>query len=474
MRNLDQLRDFNAIRISLASPEDVLEWSHGEIKKPETINYRTYKPEKDGLFCEKIFGPAKDFECSCGKYKRVRFKGVICDKCGVEVTFSRVRRERMGHIKLATPCVHVWFFKGIPSQIGTLLNIAPRKLESIIYFASFLTLSVDGDKKAEAITKLDKDLRADKKELAKRVEKEVQALKKELEKVEKRKSGVAEKEAIVKVQNQIRGLLDGLVKEQKNLEEQSKLLARTLQEIKKGSVLTDIDYLDLGYYIDQFAILKTGAEAIKEALSEVNLKKLEKGLYKKLSDSRGQRRLKIGKRLGLVQNFRNSKVDPTWMVLDLIPVIPPELRPMVQLEGGRFATSDLNDLYRRVLNRNNRLKKLINIGAPEVIVRNEKRMLQEAVDSLIDASKARKRRTTRSAIRRELKSLSDMLKGKQGRFRQNLLGKRVDYSGRSVIVIGPTLGLDECGLPQHGSSTMKMSLRFGIFWTMYPKPAPFC
>jgi len=448
MKTLDDLKeDFDAIKISLASPEDILSWSHGEVLKPETINYRSYKPEKGGLFCEKIFGPAKDFECACGKYKRIRFKGVICDKCGVEVTFSRVRRERMGHIKLASPCVHVWFFKGIPSQISTLLNIPPRKIESIIYFASFLTLDINGSKKAQIIAALDKDLRAEKEKLKKRIKKEVAALKKELNKAEEKKSGIAQKEATVKIRNQIRGLEDGLVKEQKNLEEQTKALGKILVNIKPGAVLTDTEYLDLAYYLDQFASLKTGAEAIKEALAKIDLKKLEKRLLETLQNSRGAKRIKIGKRLGLVQSFLKSGVKPEWMVLDNIPVTPPELRPMVQLEGGRFATSDLNDLYRRVLNRNNRLKKLLNIGAPEVIVRNEKRMLQEAVDSLIDSSKARRRSAVRSG-KRGLKSLSDMLKGKQGRFRQNLLGKRVDYSGRSVIVIGPKLNLDQCGIPK--------------------------
>lgn len=448
MKSLDHLReDFDAIKISLASPTDILEWSYGEVTKPETINYRTYKPEKDGLFCERIFGPAKDFECSCGKYKRVRYKGVVCDKCGVEVTFSRVRRERMGHIKLASPCVHVWFFKGIPSQISTLLNIAPRKIESVTYYASFLVLDVDGNKKADTIESLNKELKEEKEALKKRVQKQIEQLKKDLQEAETRKKGIAEREGIIKIQSQIRGLEDGLVKEQKNLEEATTNLEKTLTNIKPNTVLTDLEYLDLSYYIDQFAEIATGADAIKKALTKVNLKKLETRLSEKLATSRGQKRIKLGNRLGLVQNLIKSGVSPDWMVLEVLPVIPPELRPMVQLEGGRFATSDLNDLYRRVLNRNNRLQKLLDIGAPEVIVRNERRMLQEAVDSLIDSSKSRARRTTRSG-RKELKSLSDMLKGKQGRFRQNLLGKRVDYSGRSVIVIGPNLNLDQCGLPK--------------------------
>ena len=353
---------FNAIKIGLASPDLIRQWSYGEVKKPETINYRTLKPERDGLFCERIFGPTKDWECHCGKYKKVRFKGKICDKCGVEVTRAKVRRERMGHIELAAPVSHIWYFKGIPSRMGLILDISPRVLEKVLYFANYIVID-PGD-----------------------------------------------------------------------------------TPLMKKQILTEAEYRDMREkYEDDFRA-GMGAEAIKELLAELDLDQLSKELTAELRESTGQKRLRIIKRLEVVESFRLSHNRPEWMIMDVVPVIPPDIRPMVQLDGGRFATSDLNDLYRRVINRNNRLKRLLELGAPDIIVRNEKRMLQEAVDALID--NGRRGRPVTGPNNRALKSLSDMLKGKQGRFRQNLLGKRVDYSGRSVIVVGPDLKIWQCGLPK--------------------------
>ncbi len=353
---------FESIKIGLASPEQIMEWSYGEVKKPETINYRTLKPERDGLFCERIFGPTKDWECHCGKYKRLRYKGKICDRCGVEVTRSKVRRERMGHIKLAAPVSHIWYFKGIPSRMGLILDISPRRLEEVLYFAKYIVID-PGD-----------------------------------------------------------------------------------TVLEKGQLLSEKEYADMREkYEDDFRAAM-GAEAIKELLAELDLEKLSKELKDELENAAGQKRVRLLKRLEVVEAFRLSGNRPEWMILDVIPVIPPDIRPMVQLDGGRFATSDLNDLYRRVINRNNRLQRLLELNAPDIIVRNEKRMLQEAVDALID--NGRRGRPVTGPNNRPLKSISDMLKGKQGRFRQNLLGKRVDYSGRSVIVVGPELKMYQCGLPK--------------------------
>ena len=356
--------EFNAIRIGIASPEQIREWSYGEVKKPETINYRTLKPERDGLFCERIFGPTKDWECHCGKYKKIRFKGKVCDRCGVEVTRAKVRRERMGHIELAAPVSHIWYFKGIPSRMGLLLDISPRILEKVLYFASYIVTDPGPD----------------------------------------------------------------------------------YTHLTKNQILSDAEYRKLReYYEDDFQA-GMGAEAVKKLLQDLDLEQLSESLRAQLKDATGQKKAKIVKRLEVVDAFRLSGNKPEWMIIDVLPVIPPELRPMVQLDGGRFATSDLNDLYRRVINRNNRLKRLIQLNAPDIIVRNEKRMLQEAVDALID--NGRRGRAVTGANNRALKSLSDLLKGKQGRFRQNLLGKRVDYSGRSVIVVGPELKIYQCGVPK--------------------------
>ncbi|MBV8339579.1 MAG: DNA-directed RNA polymerase subunit beta', partial [Candidatus Eremiobacteraeota bacterium] len=356
------VNNFDAMRIGLASPEQIRAWSFGEVKKPETINYRTLKPERDGLFCEKIFGPTKDWECHCGKYKRIRFKGMICDRCGVEITRAKVRRERMGHIELATPVSHIWYFKGVPSRIGILLDMSPRQLEKVIYFAAYIVIDPGGT------------------------------------------------------------------------------------PLEKREILTEQKYREHRDKYGNAFRAGMGAEAVRELLRDLNLHKLQAELRAEFQETSGQKRIKAIKRLEVVEAFLQSGNKPEWMILSSVPVIPPELRPMVQLDGGRFATSDLNDLYRRVINRNNRLKRLLELSAPEIIIKNEQRMLQEAVDALID--NGRRGRPVTGPNNRPLKSLSDILKGKQGRFRQNLLGKRVDYSGRSVIVVGPNLRLHQCGLPK--------------------------
>jgi len=356
------VNNFERMRIGLASPEQIRAWSSGEVKKPETINYRTLKPEREGLFCEKIFGPTRDWECHCGKYKRVRYKGIVCDRCGVEVTRSKVRRERLGHIELAAPVSHIWYFKGIPSRMGLALDMSPRSLEKVLYFVSYLVLN-PGD-----------------------------------------------------------------------------------TPLMKKQLLTETEYREYREKYGYRFQAGMGAEAVKDLLQEMDLDELARELRQELKETSGQRKIRAIRRLEVVEAFKISGNRPDWMVLDVVPVIPPELRPMVQLDGGRFATSDLNDLYRRVINRNNRLKRLLDLGAPDIIVRNEKRMLQEAVDALID--NGRRGRPVTGPGNRPLKSLSDMLKGKQGRFRQNLLGKRVDYSGRSVIVVGPKLKMHQCGLPK--------------------------
>ena len=353
---------FDAIKIGIASPDMIRSWSFGEVKKPETINYRTLKPERDGLYCEKIFGPTKDWECHCGKYKKIKYKGKVCDRCGVEVTKAKVRRERMGHIELAAPCSHIWYFKGIPSRMGLVLDISPKILEKVLYFAAYIDTD-PGD-----------------------------------------------------------------------------------APLARNQVLTEKEYRDMREkYEDDFKA-GMGAEAVKELLEQIDLDQLSEQLRAELKTASSQKKLRLVKRLEVVEAFRESGNKPSWMVMDVLPVIPPDIRPMIQLDGGRFATSDLNDLYRRVINRNNRLERLIKLSAPDIIIRNEKRMLQEAVDALID--NGRRGRAVTGANNRALKSLSDMLKGKQGRFRQNLLGKRVDYSGRSVIVVGPELKLYQCGLPK--------------------------
>jgi DNA-directed RNA polymerase subunit beta' len=446
--------DFSALEIRIADPEAIQAWSHGEVKKPETINYRSLKAEKDGLFDEKIFGPIKDYECYCGKYKRIRYKGIVCDKCGVEVTHSRVRRERMGHITLAAPTAHIWYFKGAPSKLSLLLDISPKNLASIIYFAQYVVLEIDNEQKAQVLETLDVALQAaldELKDVAKtgmeKVKETLETDKKSLgEKVTNKETLELKNEEVdLRAKQQLASLKKKLDEQLEQTEEIYKTIKGMVKKIKKGTILSEDEYIKLlDYYAADHLRVAMGAESILELVKQLDLDKLVEELREEMETSKGAKRIKVTKRLRVVEGFRKANLDPSWMFLTVLPVIPPDLRPMVQLSGGRFATSDLNDLYRRVINRNNRLKHLIDLGAPEIILRNEKRMLQEAVDSLIDQSNARRRRTNR----RPLRSLSDMLKGKQGRFRQNLLGKRVDYSGRSVIVVGPELKLNQCGLPK--------------------------
>ena len=540
-----KLENFDALRLSIASPEMILSWSHGEVTKPETINYRTLKPERDGLFCEKIFGPTKDWECHCGKYKRYRYKGIICDKCGVEVTRSKVRRERMGHIKLASPVSHVWYFKGIPSRMGLLLDMSPRNLEKVLYFANYIVTAIDEKARAELAQKLDPDSDERVVKLKERIagggapaeespsgvdaqvtEREAALAQRREQLEQERESRIAalresgadldtrvqelkgkkapadmsltdsvESEVVAKkgtslnedIAAEVAGRVEQRVEELTgvyaqrlvdaedeanaeiarlraeaesqaaeaefsgrdelaNLKAEIEKQREELEALSVRDLLTDTQYRD---YVEKFGkVFKAGigAAAVRELLGQIDLAQEAMRLREESKSTSGQRRQKAIKRLRVVEAFRKSGTSPTWMILDVLPVVPPELRPMVQLDGGRFATSDLNDLYRRVINRNNRLKRLLELGAPEIIVRNEKRMLQEAVDALID--NGRRGRAITGTGNRKLKSLSDMLKGKQGRFRQNLLGKRVDYSGRSVIVVGPELRLHECGLPK--------------------------
>ncbi len=536
-----EVNDFNAIRISLASPEQIRGWSYGEVTKPETINYRTLKPEKDGLFCERIFGPTKDWECYCGKYKRVRFKGIVCDKCGVEVARSKVRRERMGHIELASPVSHIWYFKGTPSRIGLLLDLSPRNLERILYFALYVVTHIDEEARQQELMRIDEELikldqnldeqvveridslkeqreneiqdalnritenqqdieanREQELEAARRAESETlaqlrEAMGREAEfdivfaptdkvivkqgdvvttkdietlervaevwrndiaenahlKIEeiKQDSGREAERLMVDYQGQIDSAQSQLEKQRADRKQRLEQLRRDLEGLKKMDLIQENRYRELR---DSFSpnVFRAGmgAEAVRELISGLDMDKLAADMRKEISSTVGQRRKKATKRLKVIEAFRKSNTSPEWMILTVLPVLPPDLRPMVQLDGGRFATSDLNDLYRRVINRNNRLKRLLDLGAPEIIIRNEKRMLQEACDALID--NGRRGRAVAGSGNHKLKSLSDMLKGKQGRFRQNLLGKRVDYSGRSVIVVGPDLKLNQCGLPK--------------------------
>ena len=424
-----EVNDFDAIRISLASPEQVRSWSYGEVSKPETINYRTLKPERDGLFCERIFGPTKDFECYCGKYKRIRYKGIICDKCGVEVARAKVRRERMGHIELACPVSHIWFAKGIPSRIGLLLDLSPRSLERVLYFSHYIITSIDEEARQEAI-----------KQLKQNTSQQIAELQSTLE------AKIAEMEAARATVNKIEQLRRSFAEQKLQLEEKLSATVEQLKDLQQGALLTENQYHELEQKYGQVFTAGMGAEAILQLLKDINLDEMRNRLIQETRSTSGQRRRRAAKQLQVVEGFRRSGNKPEWMILTVLPVLPPDLRPMVQLDGGRFATSDLNDLYRRVINRNNRLRHLLEIGAPEIIIRNEKRMLQEAADSLID--NGRRGRAVSVGGNHKLKSLSDMLRGKQGRFRQNLLGKRVDYSGRSVIVVGPELKLNQCGLPR--------------------------
>ncbi|HAS04489.1 MAG TPA: DNA-directed RNA polymerase subunit beta' [Dehalococcoidia bacterium] len=424
-----EVNDFDAVRISLASPEQIKGWSYGEVTKPETINYRTLKPERDGLFCERIFGPIKDFECACGKYKRIRYKGIICDKCGVEIARSKVRRERMGHIELACPLSHIWFARGIPSRIGLLLDLSARNLERVIYFSHYIITEVNEEACNAVIQQLENELSNEIAESKLALDNNIDAMERD--------------QATVEEINRIRRDFET---EKEQMEDALPSKIEQLKSIRKGALLTETQYQDLKQQYEDVFQAEMGAEAILKLLKEIDLDALRSQLIQETHSSSGQRRRKASKQLQLVEAFRRSGNKPEWMILTVLPVLPPELRPMVQLDGGRFATSDLNDLYRRVINRNNRLRHLAEIGAPGIIIRNEKRMLQEAVDTLID--NGRRGRAIAVSGDHKAKSLSDMLRGKQGRFRQNLLGKRVDYSGRSVIVVGPELKIHQCGLPR--------------------------
>jgi len=424
-----EVNDFDAVRISLASPEQIRSWSYGEVTKPETINYRTLKPERDGLFCERIFGPTKDFECFCGKYKKIRYKGIICDKCGVEVARAKVRRERMGHIELACPVSHIWFAKGVPSRIGLLLDLSPRALDRVLYFSHYIVTSINEEARQATIKKLEDNLNQ---EILKR-QADLDAKIREME-----KNGASVDEI-----NQLRS---NAIEEETRLKDEVGSSIERLKDLHVKELLTETQYNELKEKYGDVFEAGMGAEAILKIIRSINLDEMRNELLQETFSGSGQRRKKASKQLQVVEAFRRSGNKPEWMILTVLPVLPPDLRPMVQLDGGRFATSDLNDLYRRVINRNNRLHHLMDIGAPEIIIRNEKRMLQEAVDSLID--NGRRGRAVSVSGNHKLKSLSDMLRGKQGRFRQNLLGKRVDYSGRSVIVVGPELKLHQCGLPR--------------------------
>ncbi len=406
-QKIRNLEDFDAVQIKLASPENILDWSTGEVTKPETINYRTQRSEKDGLFCEKIFGPTKDWECYCGKYRGIRYKGIVCDRCGVEVTRSSVRRERMGHIQLAAPISHIWFLRGVPSKMGLFFDMSFQNLEKIIYFGAYVVTKVNQQEKKKILKELDKEFKS-----------KMPILK-----------GKAEKEDLTAEKNEI---------------------VKKIKKLSRGQILLESDYKNMSMKYGHVFEAGTGSEILRNMAKETDLDQMAKNLKEQLSKSSSPQKRKILRRLRLIRRMQASDIKPEWMFLSVIPVMPPELRPMVQLDGSRFATSDVNDLYRRVINRNNRLKRLLELNAPEVICRNEKRMLQESVDALIDNSARGRQRAVMSSTgqKRELKSLADMLKGKQGRFRQNLLGKRVDYSGRSVIVVGPELKLHQCGIPK--------------------------
>lgn len=415
MDNITKVSDFDSVRLTLASPEQILEWSHGEISKPETINYRTQRYEPDGLFCEKIFGPSKDWECYCGKYKRIRYNGIVCDKCGVEVTRAIVRRERMGHIKLATPVSHIWYLRGVPSKIGLVLGISPQDLERVIYFSSYIIMDVNEALKEQTLDSLEKEYKAKQKELR----------------------------AGEKNEKMLEARLDELKDQYKGTKDE-------IKNLRPYQIVSEVEYFNLSSRFGQVFTAGIGAEAIRKILETINVDEKLEELRAELEANENVDQKKLLQRLKVYQGFQKAQLSFEWMLPTVLPVIPPDLRPMVALDGGRFATSDLNDLYRRIINRNNRLKKLQAIGAPEVITRNEKRMLQEAVDALFDNSARRGQASTAASTgqRRALRSLADALKGKQGRFRQNLLGKRVDYSGRSVIVVGPSLKLHQCGLPK--------------------------
>ena len=451
MFKFKNMLDFTGIEIKLASPEEILSWSHGEVLKPETINYRSWRPEKDGLFCEKIFGPSRDYECYCGKYKKIRFKGVICDKCGVEVTTSKVRRERMGHISLAAPVAHLWYLRNTPSPLSVILDVPQKDLEAVVYFNKYLITAVDNDNKKEALNNLainsvkreeqiDAEAKSNIEKLKSEVAKEKTALRDKIK--NKDQLLIAQEERDVRLKQDIQKIENKATSEKNRIESLIKFLEDKIKSTEVLSVLTDEEEFYLSQFkADIFYEAEMGAEALAKVLRQIDMPETVKNLKKELAKTSSKlKKKKIMYKIRILNGMGDNDISPAWMIMQHIPVIPPDLRPMVQLTGGRFATSDLNDLYRRLINRNNRLKKLIKLGAPEIILRNEKRMLQESVDILIDAQKASKNK--RKSSKRLPRSLSDLLRGKKGRFRRNLLGKRVDYSGRSVIVVGPELKLN--------------------------------
>ncbi|MCK4843621.1 MAG: DNA-directed RNA polymerase subunit beta', partial [Dehalococcoidia bacterium] len=431
---MSQFDGVNGIRISLASPEQIRSWSHGEVTKAETVNYRTLKPERDGLFCERIFGPVKDFECHCGKYKKARYKGVTCDKCGVEIAHSGIRRERIGHIELAAPVTHIWFVKLVPSRLALLLNLSPRDLEGVIYFARYIIISVDEEAKRKRRLQLEE-------EMVRRLAEQDERVGKKIEELEAQDQ---DDEAKIKEINQLRAKA---MERGERLERELKASIEEIENLQPLKLLNEEEYRRLKDKCDAVFEVGMGAEAILQILQQIDMDALQQRLREQIRSTSGGYRKKVSQRLQLVEAFKLSENKPEWTILTVLPVLPPALRPIVQLDGGRFVISDLNDLYRRVINRNNRLRRLMKLGAPDIIIRNEKRMLQEAVDALID--NGRRGRVVTTGNNHALKSLADILKGKQGRFRQNLLGKRVDYSGRSVIVVGPKLKLHQCGLPRY-------------------------
>jgi DNA-directed RNA polymerase subunit beta' len=452
------LIDFSGLRITLASPEAVLSWSHGEVIKPETINYRTFRAEKDGLFDERIFGPTKDYECYCGKYKRMRYKGIVCDRCGVEITTSAVRRERMGHIKLASPIAHIWYFKGPSSVLSTILSIPPQSLERIIYYALYLIKDSDKEKQKKALQVIEEAKKTDLKELDNELGKNKEKIEDEFNKqkrgldeknINKEQKEITKQEIDFKEREQLKILEDQYAEQKLKKSAFFDRLVKIIKSLHPLDTIEEDDYLFLKEKgVEDFLSVGMGSEVLFEILSSLDIKKQYADSLKELGEAKGEKRNKLLKKVRVMESFIKANISPKWMVLTVLPVIPPDLRPVVQLPGGKFATSDLNDFYRRVINRNNRLKQLIDLGAPEIILRNEKRMLQEAVDSLIDLQKSRGRARTQGVASKIQKSLSDILRGKQGRFRQNLLGKRVDYSGRSTIIDGPDLKIDQCGIPK--------------------------
>ncbi len=457
MLKFKNMIDFTGLQIKLASPEEILAWSHGEVLKPETINYRSWRPEKDGLFCEKIFGPSRDYECYCGKYKKIRFKGVVCDRCGVEVTTSKVRRERMGHITLAAPVTHLWYLRNTPSPVGVILDVPQKDLESVVYFTKYLVTSVNDEKRKEALENLrenskkrqeqiDIDSKKNIESKTAQIEKEKADLKEKIK--NKDQLNIAKEERDVKLKQDIQKIENKASTEKNRIESLIKYLEDKISSLQVLSTISDEESFYLSQFkADLFFEAKMGAEALVEVLKKIDLKETVKNLKKELAKTTSKlKKKKIMYKIRILNGMIENEIHPEWMIMTNVPVIPPDLRPMVQLTGGRFATSDLNDLYRRLINRNNRLKKLLKLGAPEIILRNEKRMLQESVDILIDAQKSAKNK--RKSTKRTPRSLSDLLRGKKGRFRRNLLGKRVDYSGRSVIVVGPELKLNQVGLPK--------------------------